>query len=126
MNRRTLVVFLFLIFIVTSVNAAVPGNRIALVIGNASYEMMPLDHPVNDARAMTGVLKDAGFQVITVLEANLQAMQSTMLQFTASLNKDSTALVYYAGHGVQSNGRNYLLPVDAKLESEGALRFEGM
>lgn len=126
MKQGVWAVVIMLMSLLTSVEAAVTGNRTALVIGNAKYAMMPLENPVNDAIAMTAVLQEAGFKVISALDADLDAMQDAMLQFTSSLNQDSTALVYYAGHGIQSNGRNYLIPVDAKLKSERALRFESM
>ncbi len=101
-------------------------ERVALVVGNADYALMPLDNPINDASAMSMVLKEAGFDVVTVLDADLAGMQNAMLQFAAKLTPRSTALVYYAGHGIQSNGRNYLLPVDVRMESESALRFEAL
>ena len=101
-------------------------TRTALVIGNANYAELPLKNPVNDARAMTSVLTESGFEVITVLDADLRSMQDAMLKFAESIDSESTALVFYAGHGVQANGHNYLLPVDAQIESESELRFEGL
>lgn len=101
-------------------------HRLALVIGNSRYASMPLKNPVNDARAMTLALQDSGFRVTTVLDANLKAMQEAMLEFAGLIDGRSTALVFYAGHGVQANGRNYLLPVDADIESESELRFEAL
>lgn len=109
-----------------AIEVAAASNRVALVVGNADYELMPLDNPINDARAMSSVLAEAGFDVVSVLDADLAGMQNAMLQFAAKLSPETTALVYYAGHGIQSNGRNYLLPVDVKLESERSLRFEAL
>lgn len=101
-------------------------NRIALVIGNANYPDMPLDNPRNDATAMQHMLEKAGFEVISALDADLKTMQNAMLKFVGKLNTQSTALVFYAGHGMQANGRNYLLPVDASIKSEKSLRFESL
>lgn len=105
---------------------ALASNRVALVIGNASYIDMPLSNPRNDAVAMQSALQQAGFDVVSALDADLASMQTAMLNFVEKLNDNSTALVFYAGHGVQANGRNYLLPVDAKIESERSLRFQAL
>ena len=102
------------------------GNRIALVIGNAAYSEMPLDNPVNDALSMKSVLEKTGFEVVIATDASLVQMQNALLDFTARLNSQSTALVFYAGHGVQANGKNYLLPVDAELENQSQLKFQSL
>lgn len=102
------------------------SERIALVIGNAAYEEAPLVNPINDARAMAKKLRGFDFDVVEAVDADLETMQSAVLDFMQRINTDSTVLVYYAGHGIQANGRNYLIPVDATLESERALRFEAM
>lgn len=114
-----------LIGLLLSVQASA-NNRIALVIGNADYPDMPLKNPRNDAEAMEKTLIQAGFNVVTALDADLETMQSAMLEFVGQLNRNSTALVFYAGHGMQANGRNYLLPVDAQLETERSLRFQAL
>ncbi len=106
--------------------AATAGNRLALVIGNADYRESPLKNPVNDAEAMSEVLQEAGFEVISALDADLEAMQQAVLQLGQRVTPDSTVLVFYAGHGVQSKGRNYLLPVDAVIESENSLRYAAL
>lgn len=101
-------------------------DRVALVIGNAAYPDMPLRNPRNDAEAISSALQDAGFDVITALDADLEAMQQAMLEFATRINRKSTALVFYAGHGVQVDGRNYLLPVDAQISSERELKFKSL
>lgn len=111
------------LLLLPSANAS---NRVALVIGNADYREMPLANPRNDAKAMQEVLQKANFDVITALDADLKSMQTAILDFTSRLNENSTALFFYAGHGVQANGRNYLLPVDAHIESERSLRFNSL
>jgi uncharacterized caspase-like protein len=93
-------------------------NRVALVIGNATYPAMPLKNPVNDARAMTKKLKSLGFDV--VLKENVTAKQigKTFTEFRSRLRPGSIAVFFYAGHGLQFKGSNYLPAVDADISSE--------
>jgi len=100
--------------------------RVALVIGNGAYSGAPLRNAVNDARSISDSLSRLGFHVITAENAGRDAMQKSILDFAAMLKDDSTGLFYYAGHGVQSRGQNYLLPVDAEVASERALKFEAV
>ena len=100
------------------------AGRVALVIGNASYKEAPLRNPVNDARAMAKTLERLGFEVIRLENANRVEMERAIIEFTGRLGEDASGLFYYAGHGVQVTGRNYLIPVDAKLESEREVRVE--
>jgi hypothetical protein len=101
-------------------------SRVALVIGNGAYKEAPLRNPVNDARSMRKRLSALGFDVIAVENADRNAMQKAVLDFTSRLKSESTGLFFYAGHGIQSRGRNYMLPVDAKVEGERELRFEAL
>jgi hypothetical protein len=101
-------------------------TRVALVIGNGAYPGAPLRNAVNDARSMSDSLARLGFRVITAENAGRDTMQKSILDFAAMLKDDSTGLFYYAGHGVQSRGKNYLLPVDAEVASERALKFEAV
>nr|WP_315177585.1 caspase family protein [uncultured Cardiobacterium sp.] len=87
--------------------------RVALVIGNAAYREGALKNPVNDAELISDALKQAGFRVTTVKNANRGQMEEAIKQFGRELQPDSTALFYYAGHGVQHEGKNYLLPIGA-------------
>ncbi len=95
-----------------------PSGRIALVIGNAAYKTAALRNPVNDARAVSARLKDLGFTVIQRENATLREMLEAARDFTRQASKHAVRLVFYAGHGVQSQGRNYLVPVDAVITSE--------
>lgn len=104
--------------------AAPAADRVALVIGNADYPTAPLRNPVNDARAMAQALRDLGFEVFSLENADKQRMEQAIVRFAGRLTKDTSGLFYYAGHGVQVNGRNYLVPVDAKIESEREMRIE--
>lgn len=106
--------------------AAHAVDRIALVIGNSSYKEAPLRNPTNDARAMAKALEELGFEVMTLLDASRDSMQKAILEFSGKLEDDTMGLFYYAGHGIQARGRNYLIPVDAALASERALRYEAI
>ncbi len=105
---------------------AAAAGRVALVVGNAAYADAPLANPANDARAMAARLDRLGFSVQVLTDADRAAMERALVAFSGRLDADTTALFYYAGHGIQSNGRNYLLPVDARIRSEAALRFEAV
>ncbi len=96
-----------------------PARRLALVIGNSAYGSVPvLDNPVNDAKLIAGSLRDLGFEVTLLKDANQIEMKRGVAQFGRELRQagpSATGLFYYAGHGVQSFGTNYLLPVDVAL-----------
>ncbi len=89
-------------------------RRIALVIGNSEYSSRgrPLKNPVNDARAMSQVLTDLGFDVRSVLNATQAGMDRAIREFVGSLGPGAVGVLYYAGHGVQIEGLNYVLPID--------------
>src|SRR5689334_2322020 len=106
--------------------AVKPPARVALVIGNAAYPSAPLANPLNDAADMAKALEAAGFTVIRRDNANLREMHLALREFGDKLGKASTGLVYFAGHGVQVRGRNYLLPVDADIQREDEVAFSAM
>ena len=96
-------------------------TRIALVIGNGSYAEAPLANPANDARLMTETLSGLGFEVIEVIDANQRAIQLAVFEMQDRLfeaGKDAVGLFYYAGHGVQVNGQNYLIPLNSNIKNE--------
>ena len=90
-------------------------RRFALVLGNARYEPIALQTAVSDANGMSEALRDLGFDVTYGEDLAKADMESRIAAFSAKLTQGSVALVYYAGHGIQVNGLNYLVPVDAKL-----------
>ena len=94
------------------------AQKSALVIGNTNYLESPLKNPVNDAKLVSDALIRAGFKTVVINNQTRDQLYKTVKQFTESLKKDSIALVYYAGHGVQINKSNYLLPVDIKLSND--------
>ena len=102
-----------LLFLLPVFAAQAESARVALVVGNAAYESSALKNPVNDAELISDALKQAGFRVTTVKNANRGQMEEAIKQFGRELQPDSTALFYYAGHGVQHEGKNYLLPIGA-------------
>ena len=105
---------------------AYSAARVALVIGNASYVDAPLRNPVNDANAMATALNDYGFDVVKVVDATNKQMQMAVVKFAGKLGPDVTSVFYYAGHGVQVDGANFLVPVGAELDSELSFSFEAL
>ena len=104
-------------------------QKFALVIGNGAYtNVTRLNNPVNDANDMEAALKGLGFTVEKVLNGNLSQMESGIVNLKKRLKgaKDSYGFFFYAGHGVQSNGENYLIPVDANIQSESFLRRQSI
>lgn len=96
--------------------ALVPSTRVAIVIGNAAYSSSPLPNPRNDARAVTGTLRELGFEVHTFEDATRPAMKQLLQELPTMVEPGDLALFYYAGHAVQFRGVNYLLPVDFAIE----------
>ena len=107
----------------TSINNS---QRVALVIGNAAYKDAPLANPVNDARAIAQALKDSGFTVITRENIDQRGMLSALREFGDRLRGGGTGLFYYAGHGMQIKGRNYLIPVGATIEREDEVAYNAV
>lgn len=107
--------------------AASASERVALVIGNSAYSFAPkLKNPRNDAEALAASLNRLDFRVIKGIDADRFTMRTLVRAFSTELKGAKIGLFYYAGHGLQLNGKNYLIPVDAKLESEVDLDFEAM
>lgn len=103
-----------------SVPAETSGRRVALVIGNSAYESLPkLTNPSNDASDIANKLAGLGFEVILGVDVGRDAFQSALLRFAKSIEGADTSLLFYAGHGVQIDDVNYLIPVDARI-SQGA------
>jgi hypothetical protein len=110
----------------TAQNAA--DERIALVIGNSDYTFSPLANPKNDAVGMADLLTQAGFQVSRNLNVGRADLKSAVEQFGKRLRSPTVklAIFYYAGHGVQLDWRNYLIPVDAKVRSADDVRAQAV
>jgi len=104
------------------------GRRVALVIGNSAYENVPaLPNPQKDAAAMAAVLRNIGFEVVT-LATNLthEKMVASLRDFANEAEKSDWAMVYYAGHGMEVGGVNYLIPVDARIAVDRDIQFEAV
>ena len=110
-------------------NTAFAEPRVALVIGNSAYETGPLRNPINDARIMAATLRDLGFDVIERLDVDQKAMKRAVGDFGDRLEvagKAAVGLFYYAGHGVQTEGINYMIPVKADIERERDVDIEAV
>ena len=105
--------------------SAQAGKRVALVIGNSAYKHTPvLANPKHDAADMVKTLRQLGFQVVDGRDLNKTDMDRTILRFAEKLTGATLGAFFYAGHGLQVNGINYLVPIDAKLSTAYALEFE--
>lgn len=98
--------------------AQVRPERVAMVIGNESYARLPLRNPINDARAVASALRAVGFTVMLRENAGYSVMVDAMRDFLDRSNNAEVRLVYFAGHGAQYDGKNYLIPVDATLQND--------
>jgi uncharacterized caspase-like protein len=110
-----------------TVRGTPPERRVALVVGNGAYETVgTLANPVNDAVAMSGTLSRLGFEVIEKHNLGVTQMREALRNFEEKANGADWALVYFAGHGMEMNGRNWLVPVDAKLSRSTDLPDEAV
>ncbi|MER8826775.1 caspase family protein [Mesorhizobium sp. M0938] len=116
----------FILFVIASLGAeaATPAaKRVALVIGNSKYiHAVALPNPANDARLIASTLRNAGFQVIEGVDQDNAGMHSLISRFTEQSYDADLAVIFYAGHGMQVDGKNFLIPVDAELTSPAYLK----
>jgi hypothetical protein len=99
----------------------------AIVIGNGAYQGSGrLDNPINDARAISAKLKNMGFKVTTVENADRNKLVSSLVKFSSSAAESDLTLFFYAGHGVQISGTNYMLPTDTNLNQIGGVPLHGI
>jgi hypothetical protein len=110
----------------SSVNEISSPNRIALVIGNSNYQVGPLANPANDAQAMAASLRENGFEVMQYANLNKRELEESLRAFGSKIQRGGVALFYFAGHGVQVKGVNYLIPVGARIDKEGDAEFEAV
>lgn len=105
--------------------AAAAERRVALVIGNAAYRhAAPLTTPVSDIADLAAVLRSVGFEVLEGHDLDKRAMEQLIRKFSDTLEGAAVGVFYYAGHGLQVQGQNYLVPVDAQLDTATSLDFE--
>lgn len=108
--------------------SGVSGRRIALLIGNSGYLHAPvLANPANDVKALAIVLQAVGFQSVTVkMDLRREEMISALRQFAQAADKADWAVVYYSGHGIEYNGVNYMIPIDAELRADRDIDLESI
>lgn len=118
MGALRLFVFVFSVWLGSG--AAQAERRVALVIGNSAYKSVPrLTNPANDAALVAAMFKTAGFDVVdTRLDLNASEMRKALRDFGGKAREADVAVVYYAGHGIELDGANYLIPTDASLETD--------
>ncbi len=109
---------LWLLILLALPTAAMAAGKVAIVIGNGAYSPLPaLANPPNDANLMASKLSGLGFEVIRIVDGTRKDFYEGLTQFGRLAQGADVALVFYAGHGVQVDGRNWLLPVDAEIET---------
>jgi hypothetical protein len=119
-------------FIITVIFLVLPvltwaSERVALVIGISDYKTIPkLDNTVNDARGIADTLSSIGFQVTSVLEGSSKQLRDAVDEFSFRSEAADLALIYYAGHGVEVQGENFLIPVDADVKSNKDIQRQGL
>lgn len=125
-NFSGFILFFFLAFLGFA-TSALTADRVALVIGNAGYNHVPvLANPQNDAKDMAAKLRSLGFEVVEGYDLELAGIRESIGQFVSKMGGAKLALFFYAGHGLQVNGQNYLIPVDANLKTSLDLEFEAV
>ena len=112
-------------YFVQKIDQTYVEKRLALIFGNADYlNCNPLRNPVNDAKAIAEALKEVGFTVLLYINSDLKTMKKAMDEFGEKLKKYNVGLFYYAGHGMQVKGNNFLIPVDASLKVEQDVDYD--
>ncbi len=106
--------------------AATTETRAALVIGNSNYKSAPLRNPTNDAKAIADKLQGLGFKVTLKLDQDQKGMADAIRTFGNHLKGGGAGLFYYAGHGMQVKGRNFLIPVDADIQNEDEVPYRSI
>jgi len=130
MLRRSLLSLLVPAAILLGAGSALAESRLALVIGQSAYKSVPaLPNPANDAKAVSEMLTDAGFAVTSASDLSQDEMRARISDFAgqvAAKGADTVALVFYAGHGLQIDGENYLVPVDVDPKREADIPIQAV
>jgi len=125
MSRLLSIVTALLIVVVSTTTALAAERRVALVVGNSTYQHASrLANPSNDAADIAAALKNLEFYVIEGRDLDKAALDSILRRFARELTGAHVGLFFYAGHALQVDGQNYLVPIDAKLEDASGLDFE--
>ena len=119
--------FLLASLLALTASATWAQDRVALVIGNAAYDQASvLRNPINDAEAMADRLAELGFEVSLVTDASSIAMRQALDGFKPKADAAEIAMVFFAGHGIEMSGENYLIPVDAAMKTEAEAQLEAV
>ena len=115
-----------LVLLACSISVAKADRRVALVVGNSNYSnsSLYLANPKNDAADVAAALRAVGFEVLQAIDANKRDLDLNMAKFARLATDADAALFYYAGHAVQYQGRNFLMPTDAEVEDEISFRYQ--
>ena len=124
--NKTLIFPAVILVLLLNISAAYAASRTALVIGNSSYKSDPLKNPANDANDIAAILKTLGFDVVLRTNADKRSMVNGINLFAKKLSRSEIGIFYFAGHGIQIDNINYLIPVNSKVESESDVEFEGI
>ncbi|MDM8515286.1 SUMF1/EgtB/PvdO family nonheme iron enzyme [Desulfobacterales bacterium HSG16] len=123
--KSCVILILLAAFLICPAFAGQQG-RVALLIGNEDYRSSPLLNPVNDANGMGDVLEGLGFTVSVRKNLNWQEMNEAIVDFGGKMKNSELCLFYYAGHGVQIDGKNYLIPVDSDIRHEKEVKYKAI
>jgi uncharacterized caspase-like protein len=116
-----------LLFFMSAVACAVAAEtRVALVMGNSTYLRQPLVNPTNDAQDVAKRLEELGFKVVLRTNATQRQMKQAVREFSRELRGADVGVFFYAGHGVQSRGRNFLIPINADIQQEFEIEDESV
>lgn len=127
MPRWTAVLLAVMAFWCSTLESAVAGSRTALVIGNGAYHHVShLPNPTRDAGDMAAALRSIGFSVKELQNVGKNDFEAALSDFSEEAVGADFAIVYFAGHGIEVNHQNYLIPTDARLETDRRLRFEAI
>ena len=124
---RAVIALFFSVIALTDPRLAEAAARVALVVGNGAYTgTAALANPTKDATAIAATLETLGFEVILATDVDRRGAIAAIDKFTAALNGAEVGLFFFAGHGIQIGGQNFLLPTDVSVESERALRYSAI
>lgn len=123
LKRLAIVLFIALVFLHGEAECA---SRVALVVGNSNYQNSPLKNPVNDAKDMAAKLRMLSFKVLYLEDATHRQFEKTIREFNSQLEGSDIRVFYYAGHGMQINGSNYLIPTDANVKTQYDVKYESV
>ena len=124
---RAIILAVMVLLLPAVVHAQASERKVALVIANATYSAAgTLSNPPNDARIVGEAARRAGFEVDSTQNADLASFQRALRDFRTKADGARVAMVYYAGHGIEGSGKNWLIPVDAKLENNLDLPYEAI